>query len=87
MTAETSFSPEEICPVIAQLTEGFSFAFLKELVITSLLMHARGDEGDIDDSVAIKPESDLPGTVAKEDQASPEPTKKVAPMVDIPETL
>ncbi|KAK8131224.1 proteasome-activating nucleotidase [Apiospora sp. TS-2023a] len=45
------------------------------------------DEGDMEDSVATKPESDLPGTVANEDQASPEPKKKVAPKVEIPETL
>jgi len=34
--------PESICPVIAKMTEGFSFAYLKELFITSLLTLARG---------------------------------------------
>lgn len=79
--------PEEICPIIAQLTEGFSFAFLKELFITSLLIHARGDDGDIEDPVAIRSESVMLETVANKDQASPETKKKVLPMVDIPEVL
>lgn len=41
--------PEELSPLIAELTDGFSFAYLKELFITSLLVLARGgmseDEG------------------------------------------
>ncbi|KAG8422979.1 hypothetical protein J3459_009898 [Metarhizium acridum] len=37
--------PDELCHVIAKLTEGFSFAYLKELFIASLLILARGDEG------------------------------------------
>jgi transitional endoplasmic reticulum ATPase len=35
--------PDEICPIIAQLTEEYSFAYLKELFVTSLLLLARGD--------------------------------------------
>lgn len=31
-----------MCPIIAKLTEGFSFAYMKELFITSLLILARG---------------------------------------------
>ncbi|KAJ4417585.1 hypothetical protein N0V82_006058 [Gnomoniopsis sp. IMI 355080] len=34
--------PEDMCHAIAKLTEGFSFAYLKELFITSLLIVARG---------------------------------------------
>lgn len=34
--------PEDMCPVIAKLTDGFSFAYMKELFITSLLILARG---------------------------------------------
>jgi transitional endoplasmic reticulum ATPase len=34
--------PDEICPLIAQMTDGFSFAYLKELFITSLLSLTRG---------------------------------------------
>lgn len=37
---------EELCEVIAQLTEGFSFAYLKELFVIVLLTIARGGTGD-----------------------------------------
>jgi len=33
--------PEELCPVIAQLTDGFSFAYLKELFVIVLWTIAR----------------------------------------------
>lgn len=36
--------PDELCRVIAQLTAGFSFAYLKELFIASLLILSRGSE-------------------------------------------
>ncbi|KAH8892254.1 P-loop containing nucleoside triphosphate hydrolase protein [Thozetella sp. PMI_491] len=38
--------PEGICPIIAKLTNGFSFAYLKELFVTSLLVYTRGDFDD-----------------------------------------
>ncbi|KAF2450896.1 P-loop containing nucleoside triphosphate hydrolase protein [Karstenula rhodostoma CBS 690.94] len=38
--------PEELCEVIAQLTEGFSFAYLKELFVMALLSLVRGFKGD-----------------------------------------
>ncbi|KAF2677023.1 proteasome-activating nucleotidase [Lentithecium fluviatile CBS 122367] len=38
--------PEELCGVISQLTEGFSFAYLKELFVMSLLSLVRGFKGD-----------------------------------------
>ncbi|CAN8100134.1 unnamed protein product [Discula destructiva] len=34
--------PPDMCPIVAKVTEGFSFAYLKELFITSLLLMARG---------------------------------------------
>jgi len=34
--------PEEISPIIAKLTEGFSFAYIKELFVMSLLIIAHG---------------------------------------------
>lgn len=34
--------PEDTCLIIAKLTEGFSFAYMKELFITSMLILARG---------------------------------------------
>lgn len=46
--------PEELCPVVAGLTEGFSFAYLKELFVASLLLLARG--GPHEDAEA--PQSD-----------------------------
>lgn len=38
--------PEELCGVVAGLTEGFSFAYLKELFVMSLLSLVRGFKGD-----------------------------------------
>jgi SpoVK/Ycf46/Vps4 family AAA+-type ATPase len=38
--------PEELCGVIAQLSEGFSFAYLKELFVMALLSLVRGFKGD-----------------------------------------
>lgn len=43
---------QELCPVIAKVTEGFSFAYMKELFITSLLLLARGAQHDDDDDDA-----------------------------------
>jgi hypothetical protein len=40
--SDTVDFPYEMCTIIAQLTEGYSFAYLKELFITSLLLLARG---------------------------------------------
>lgn len=41
--------PKEMCPIVAKLTEGFSFAYLKELFIASLLVVARGVTADDDE--------------------------------------
>ncbi|KAF2268309.1 proteasome-activating nucleotidase [Lojkania enalia] len=38
--------PEELCPIIAKLTDGFSFAYLKELFVMALLSLVRGHKGD-----------------------------------------
>jgi len=37
--------PVDVCPIIATLTEGFSFAYLKELFVMALLTVARGGKG------------------------------------------
>ena len=37
--------PSEICPHLADLTDGFSFAYMKELMVMSLLTVARGGTG------------------------------------------
>ncbi|KAF1835298.1 proteasome-activating nucleotidase [Decorospora gaudefroyi] len=44
--------PEEVCEVVAQMTDGFSFAYLKELFVMALLTLVRGineDEFEIED--------------------------------------
>ena len=38
--------PKEMCSVVAKLTEGFSFAYLKELFVMALLGLVRGFKGD-----------------------------------------
>ncbi|KAJ4345124.1 hypothetical protein N0V95_005896 [Ascochyta clinopodiicola] len=38
--------PEELCTVIAKLSEGFSFAYLKELFVMALHCLVRGSKGD-----------------------------------------
>jgi transitional endoplasmic reticulum ATPase len=43
---ETVEFPEEVSGIIAQLTEGFSFAYMKELFVMALLSLARGFKGD-----------------------------------------
>lgn len=40
--------PETICPLIAKMTPGFSFAYLQELYVASLLTLARGTYDDSD---------------------------------------
>jgi transitional endoplasmic reticulum ATPase len=37
---------EEICQAVAALTDGFTFAYLKEVFVQSLLIHARGRADD-----------------------------------------
>ncbi|KAF1926283.1 proteasome-activating nucleotidase [Didymella exigua CBS 183.55] len=43
---ETVEFPEELCGVIAKVSEGFSFAYLKELFVMALLSLVRGFKGD-----------------------------------------
>jgi transitional endoplasmic reticulum ATPase len=43
---ETVEFPEDVTGIIAQLTEGFSFAYMKELFVMALLSLARGFKGD-----------------------------------------
>ena len=38
--------PEEVCRIVAGLTEGFSFAYLKELFVMALLSLVRGFKGE-----------------------------------------
>lgn len=50
--------PEELCSVIAQLSEGFSFAYLKELFVMALLSLVRGFKGD-DFEIVDSTEADM----------------------------
>ena len=38
--------PDEMCPAVADITEDFSFAYMQELFIASLLQIARADEAE-----------------------------------------
>lgn len=79
--------PEEMCPIVAKLTEEFSFAYLKELFVIALLTVAGGG-ADQEDEVA--PEVERAATEAnvaeKEDGKEPQ-KKRVVPEVEIPATL
>jgi transitional endoplasmic reticulum ATPase len=46
--------PDELCPIIAKMTEGFSFAYLKELFVWALLTVARGGTVEEDEDVSGK---------------------------------
>lgn len=68
---ETVDFPEKLCDVIAQLSEGFSFAYLKELFVMSLLSLVRGFKGDdfeiVDaDDTASAPSSDAPAPTVEQ---------------------
>ncbi|PQE29431.1 ATP-dependent Zn protease protein [Rutstroemia sp. NJR-2017a WRK4] len=91
--------PEDACPIIAKLTEGFSFAYLKELFVISLLGIARktaeadedrdtGSSASTDDGIVVEKEETLEevkdGVVAATDEKV---EKKVIPEVDIPAHL
>lgn len=93
---------EDLCPVIAKLTEGFSFAYMKELFVTALLLLARGGPPDGDDAVVVevpraklgaggeeKTGRDKMSTDKGEDNEGKEPlkTKKTVPRVEVPESL
>ncbi|RYP25541.1 hypothetical protein DL767_008351 [Monosporascus sp. MG133] len=49
--------PEDACDFIATITDGFSFAYLKELFVVTLLTIARGGKGDEPVTEAVTPES------------------------------
>lgn len=64
--------PEELCDVIAQLSEGFSFAYLKELFVMALLSLVRGFKGDDFEIV----DADKAASVPASDSATPDAGKK-----------
>lgn len=94
--------PDEICRVIAALTEGFSFAYLKELFVASLLELARTATGGetVTDSVMIehpedesetKHDGEKPQIVGETARAAEtlvtEMRKKEMPLVHVPESV
>ncbi|KAJ4375517.1 hypothetical protein N0V86_007049 [Didymella sp. IMI 355093] len=68
---ETVEFPEELCEIIAKLSEGFSFAYLKELFVMALLSLVRGFKADdfeiVDkEDIASKPSSETTTPVNEE---------------------
>jgi transitional endoplasmic reticulum ATPase len=45
---------DEVCRVVAESTEGFTFAYLKELFVQTLLMHITGNSDDTDEDSSEK---------------------------------
>ncbi|RDW82684.1 hypothetical protein BP6252_03796 [Coleophoma cylindrospora] len=95
--------PEELCDIVAKLTEGFSFAYLKELFVISLLSVARGHTGEEDlviveeekndeklelDSAGKAEDVKAEGNTAEKSEGTAAPEKKLTvPEVAIPESL
>jgi AAA+ superfamily predicted ATPase len=94
--SNVDFDPE-ICEVVAKLTDGFSFAYLKELFIQTLLTIVGGRAHDVEIEeeedmvvVADKPENsvDVPVTDVEEKEAAEKPKPEIRiPKVEIPESL
>jgi transitional endoplasmic reticulum ATPase len=79
--------PEEMCPIVAKLTEEFSFAYLKELFVIALLTVAGGGTGQEDD-VAPNVETTTSEAKSMKKEEAKEPQKRrVVPEVDIPAAL
>jgi SpoVK/Ycf46/Vps4 family AAA+-type ATPase len=87
--------PEALCPIIAKMTEGFSFAYLKELFIIALLTIARGavddletsDSGSSADGVIVDREQASIATDKEGTEKSSPKKKKTIPEVDVPGSL
>ncbi|KAF2735716.1 proteasome-activating nucleotidase [Polyplosphaeria fusca] len=69
--------PEELCTILGKLTEGFSFAYLKELFVMALLSLVRGVKSEDFEMVDADTESEIageenpskPGDAASKDDA------------------
>ena len=68
--------PEEVCGIIAGLTEGFSFAYLKELFVMALLSLVRGFKGDDFEIVEAEEADSAPEDTAPSDAAATEEKKE-----------
>jgi transitional endoplasmic reticulum ATPase len=54
--------PEEVCPLIAQLTDGFSYAYLKEMFVSTLCTMVKGASEEDTDWDVIDSESVIPSS-------------------------
>jgi transitional endoplasmic reticulum ATPase len=88
--------PDELCSVVAKMSEGFSFAYLKELFVMSLLAIARGGTGDedIEKPVMVQRTEAVAPIENKEEKKEEgvksegsEKKKHVIPKVEIPQSL
>jgi transitional endoplasmic reticulum ATPase len=80
--------PEEMCPIVAKLTEGFSFAYLKELFVIALLTIARGGVQVEDEKLANEAQKPITKAGSEEGKKVGEKEKKRAvPEVEIPAEL
>jgi len=88
--------PVEICTVIAKLTGGFSFAYLKELFVTALMTIVRGgavDSEEVDLPVmvrradAVENGSEAEKVEEERNDTEPIPKKRTIPDVEIPASL
>jgi transitional endoplasmic reticulum ATPase len=87
--------PAEVCNVIAKMTEGFSFAYLKELFVNALLMVAHDGAGDAEEAeipVMVRRENAVEQKATEgemkegegHEDAEPAPKKRTIPEVDTP---
>jgi transitional endoplasmic reticulum ATPase len=77
---ETVEFPEEVTGIVAQLTEGFSFAYMKELFVMALLSLARGFNGD-DFEIVDKDEAASADGHNEQDTSSASPPPQSQPEV------
>jgi transitional endoplasmic reticulum ATPase len=86
--------PDELCSVIAKMSAGFSFAYLKELFVMALLAIARGGTGDEDaEKPVMVQRGDAVADVGKDAREEgvpsevPEKKRHVIPRVETPQSL
>jgi transitional endoplasmic reticulum ATPase len=82
--------PDEMCSLVAKMSAGFSFAYLKELFVMALLAIARGGTGDEEAAVMVQRADAVAEQDAKaqdlKDEVS-EKKKHVIPSVETPTSL
>ncbi|KAK0660054.1 P-loop containing nucleoside triphosphate hydrolase protein [Cercophora samala] len=78
--------PVELCSVIADLTDGFSFAYIKELFISTLLALAGGTH-NIETATGSSLKAADSTLDRKEEEKSSDKSKRLMPAVTIPSEL